>query len=254
VSATPADAPSGLYRAALDALPEPILIYDDEHVLYANEAASGFLGGSDAAPLIGADVSGFVSPDLHDISPARRAYVLKGGIHLRNLLVKVRGIDGEPIALRVNIQPIHFDGRTAAMATLGSGATLAPRGAQTVVRAQAEPASLHAAALMALETALIVHGEPTIHFANYAACNVLGAEDPGELVGKDVTSIVHEDAREAGSERRKLVLEHGQPILDVPLKLRALDGQTLYARARAVRIEWDGGAGILIVATFPDRR
>ena len=43
-------------------------------------------------------------------------------------------------------------------------------------------------------------------------------------------------------------------MTDVPVKLRALDGATLYARVNARRIEWDTGTAIFLVATSTDTR
>jgi len=105
------------------------------------------------------------------------------------------------------------------------------------------------AALIALDSPIVIHAQQEILFANEAARHVLRAEGPNSLVGIDVTTIVHPDGLEAGHERRKLVLESGQTLRDVPLKLRALDGTTLYAKCEAKRIEWGDGAAILIVAT-----
>jgi PAS domain S-box-containing protein len=105
-------------RAALDALPEAVLIYDEERVLYANSAAARLLGGSSNAELDGLPVQGFILPDLAEVNNARRAMVLNQGIELRDLVVKVRGLDGSPVVLHVDITQIFFDGSSAAMATV----------------------------------------------------------------------------------------------------------------------------------------
>jgi PAS domain S-box-containing protein len=105
------------------------------------------------------------------------------------------------------------------------------------------------AALVALDSPIVIHAQQEILFANDAAHRVLHAEGPNSLVGTDVTTIVHPDGLEAGHERRKLILESGQTLRGVPVKLRALDGTTLYATCEAKRIEWGEEAAILIVAT-----
>jgi PAS domain S-box-containing protein len=114
-----------------------------------------------------------------------------------------------------------------------------------------EPASysMFEAALIALDSPIIIHAQHEILFANEAAHRVLRAQSPNALIGNDVTAIVHPDGLEAGHERRKLVLESGQTLRDVPVKLRAIDGTTLYATCEAKRIEWGEDAAILIVAT-----
>jgi len=114
----PDDATAQLARAALDNLPHPVLIYDDASVLYANDAAIAALGGRDLSELVGLSVANFILPDLADVSNARRSYVMDQGVALSNLMVKIRLLTGESVAIRVDIRPISFDGRTAALATL----------------------------------------------------------------------------------------------------------------------------------------
>ena len=109
---------TAVYRAALDALPDPVLIYTDTHVVYANRAACSMLGGSEALLLRGMRVEDFILPDLAEVNNARRAYVIDQGVELRDLTVKIRGLDGVPVVFHVDIRPISFDGTTAAMATL----------------------------------------------------------------------------------------------------------------------------------------
>jgi PAS domain-containing protein len=115
----PEDDSASLYQAALDNLPHPVLIYDAEQVLYANEAALRALGGAGAtSELQGMGVENFTIPDFADVNIARRSYVMDQGVTLSNLAVKIRKLDGDTEALRVDIRPITFGGRTAALATL----------------------------------------------------------------------------------------------------------------------------------------
>ena len=112
------DGQAALYRAALDILPDPILIYDDSQVLYANAAACRLLGGAQTMQLQGRRVDAFILPELAEVSTQRRAYVMQQGVELKNLIVKIRGLNGEPTVLRVDIRPISFESSTAAIATL----------------------------------------------------------------------------------------------------------------------------------------
>ena len=112
-----------------------------------------------------------------------------------------------------------------------------------------ESDSMFEAALRALDLPVIVHGLRDILFANESACRAVRAAHSSDLIGADITSLVHPDALHAGEERRRLVIERGQTIRDLPVKLQALDGATLYARVDAKRIEWNGETAILLVAT-----
>jgi len=119
------------------------------------------------------------------------------------------------------------------------------------MKPQDEPAtdSMFEAALVALDVPIIIHEYDEILFANAAACRALRAADTCELVGASITSFVHRDGREAGQQRRELVLEHGQVIRDLPVKLKGVDGSTLYARVSGKRIEWGNRTAILLCAS-----
>jgi len=108
--------------------------------------------------------------------------------------------------------------------------------------------SMFEAALVALDSPIIIHGPNEILFANAAACRVLRAPDAEAIVGADIVSFVHPDGQEAGGERRGLILEHGPTISDLPVKLRAIDGSTVYARVTGKRIQWAGDTAILLNA------
>jgi PAS domain S-box-containing protein len=116
--ALPENVSAALYQAALDNLPHPVLIYDAEKILYANEAACQALCGACTSRLRGMGVDNFTLPDLADVNDARRSYVMDQGVALSNLMVKIRKLDGECAVLRVDIRPISFNGTTAALATL----------------------------------------------------------------------------------------------------------------------------------------
>ena len=107
-----------LLAEALKVLPEPVVLYDDDHVLFANEAAARLLGASTPADLEGACLDGFVVPELTDVSHERRGYVMQDGLEFTGLPVKVCTLDGQIMPLRVDVRPISLDGMTVAMVTL----------------------------------------------------------------------------------------------------------------------------------------
>lgn len=110
----------------------------------------------------------------------------------------------------------------------------------------AHPCGLHQAALEAFPYPVIVHTD-VILFANAAARTVLHASN-GELEGRAISSIVHEDGRSAGDERRRLFQDNRETRLtSFPTKLITLEGRTLYALCDACRVKYDAGEAIMVV-------
>ena len=108
----------GLLRAALDALPEPILLYNDARVVFANAAAHAALGAHKPGELIGQALETFLLPDLREVSEERRGWVLRDGVPVHNLQMKIVRNDGEVMLVAVDIRPICCDGVTVGMVTL----------------------------------------------------------------------------------------------------------------------------------------
>jgi two-component system sporulation sensor kinase A len=96
---------------------------------------------------------------------------------------------------------------------------------------------------------VLIHDQDLIVYVNQACATALRAERPEQLIGKPVMSIVDEDGREAGEQRRKMVVQHGHEFTSVPLKLTACDGTTAYAEAHATRIFDSGRPFVLVSAT-----
>ena len=106
------------------------------------------------------------------------------------------------------------------------------------------------AALEVLPEPILIHDAERILFVNAAARRVLRAERPEDLVGRPIQTIVHPDGYSAGVQRRRILNETGKPLGDTPLKLVALDGTTLYARAVGIPLRTSAGMAILVAATF----
>lgn len=108
---------------------------------------------------------------------------------------------------------------------------------------------LYEAALFGLPVPVIVHDVDMIIYANERACEVLGAESQADIEGRPLSDIVHPDGREAGLQRRKLLLEQGGEFRDVALKLIDLAGNTLYLTGSARHITFCGRPAIVFAGT-----
>ncbi len=111
--------------------------------------------------------------------------------------------------------------------------------------------SLHEAALDELPWPILIHDQQHVLFANCVAAQALGARSSAELKGRPISEIVHPDGVEAGATRRRIVMERGHVITDVPVKLVGLDGITRYAivTGRPI-IHGDAENAILVTAVM----
>lgn len=86
----------------------------------------------------------------------------------------------------------------------------------------------------ALPVAAIVHDRDTILVANAAMQRLFSATSRDQLEGHPIADIAHPDGRDAGAERRRLMLENGQRFSNIPVQMRALTGESVHATVSAV--------------------
>jgi diguanylate cyclase (GGDEF)-like protein/PAS domain S-box-containing protein len=82
--------------------------------------------------------------------------------------------------------------------------------------------------------AIFVHHQGKIVFANRAGATLLGASDPGAIIGRSVLDFVHPDAREVVEARLEKVLEHDTELALMEDRLTRLDGSVVRVDAHSI--------------------
>ncbi|TKJ29322.1 MAG: hypothetical protein CEE40_08790 [Chloroflexi bacterium B3_Chlor] len=82
--------------------------------------------------------------------------------------------------------------------------------------------------------AILVHHHGTIVFANRAGAMLLGASDPGEIIGKPVLDFVHPDHREIVETRLEKIFQHDTELALIEDKLVRLDGSVVSVDAHSI--------------------
>jgi PAS domain S-box-containing protein len=118
VAAQPGERLEALMATALEALPQPVMVYDADRVVYANAASCEMLGARSPGDLIGVRLDQFLAPEFADASNERRQFVVSAGLELSELRVKIRTLDGQTLTMDVDVRPLPFDGVTFAMVSL----------------------------------------------------------------------------------------------------------------------------------------
>jgi PAS domain S-box-containing protein len=109
------------------------------------------------------------------------------------------------------------------------------------------------AALEVLPDIVLIHDEQRIIFTNAACRRVLGASRPEDLEGRPLEIIVHPDGREAGKERRRILMNGDRSLRSIPIKLVALDGATKHLTVDAHPLNYGGvRAGMVVASTLAD--
>ena len=88
--------------------------------------------------------------------------------------------------------------------------------------------------------AVYVYQEGKFVFVNSAGMELVGAEVPEDLLGKDVLDFVHPDFRERSRERIASVSTHGETAPLIYTKLLHLDGTAVDVDLTTARFEYQG--------------
>lgn len=79
---------------------------------------------------------------------------------------------------------------------------------------------------------ILIHHKGIVEFANPAASNIIGARNPGELIGRDILDFVHAESREMVHLRQK-ELQSTRSVPVVEERLLRIDGTPLHAEVSA---------------------
>ena len=94
--------------------------------------------------------------------------------------------------------------------------------------------------------AIYVHGEERVTLVNPTMCQLLGADEPSQLIGKSVFEIVHPEYHEKMRERWKVVFG-GQPAPLLEEKFIRLDGTAVDVEVNAVAVDWHGSKRVQVM-------
>jgi PAS domain-containing protein len=109
--------------------------------------------------------------------------------------------------------------------------------------------SLFGAVFDAVPFPVLVHDVDTILFANKGARDVLCAGQPDGLAGRALSDFVHPDARDAGRERRRVMLEQGHTFAGVALKLIDCNGEPVRLVVDARKFSIGADSYIVVMST-----
>jgi len=108
----------GVLEAAMDEMTLPVMLHDEEVILFANAATRRILGAAERSDIEGLRLDSFMIPEMLPVNRERREYLLRDRAVFSAVPVKMRTLDGREIRLTVDARPIVVDGRTYGLVTI----------------------------------------------------------------------------------------------------------------------------------------
>jgi PAS domain S-box-containing protein len=105
-----------------EAIPQPMLIHDEDRILAANAACRRALGATSSEQLVGKPIQSIVHPDGYAAGDARRELVSRLGVQrLSCVPVKLVRLDGSELRLNVDASVLETHGHRAFLITPSMG-------------------------------------------------------------------------------------------------------------------------------------
>lgn len=118
---------------------------------------------------------------------------------------------------------------------------------QAVDVAMTESEERHRQMLMLSPDAHFVHVDGLITFVNWAFCQLMGADDPSQLLGRPALSIAHPDYHEHTHERR-FKLFSNEPMPPSEIKFVRLDRSIVDVEVASVAFDFRGHKEVQVIA------
>ena len=214
------------YRMLVDASPDAIIIYTDDHLSFANPAAVSLFGAQSAAQLHGLTVNQLIHPDGRAAALARRAYVVQSG--------QPTGL-WEQTFLRLDGEAIEVEGSTISIpGTQNRQRLVTVRDIRARKRAESALRESETRLRVAVDAANLTYWEwdipaDVVHWG-YGHEKLLGPLPAGANRYPDFRSMVHEDDRAAYLKTGRVTMETGAPY-DVEFRMVRTDGVVRWMRS-----------------------
>jgi len=100
------------YRNLMDLMPDSVMVWADEKIVFANPTAARLLGAADPKELIGRSYWKVVHPDYHEVGKKRMELIHKGK-QVSLVELEFFRLDGETVSCECTGEAITFHGRQA---------------------------------------------------------------------------------------------------------------------------------------------
>src|SRR5262249_32570964 len=212
----------GIFRTLAESVSANIFISRGTKYIYANAAAVAQTGYS-REELLSMDLSDLIHPDYVEQVKQRTLARQRGKPAETHYEIKILSKSGEERWWETTAAMIVFQGLPAVLVT--SFDVTKRKHAEAALR---ESEERYRQFVELCPDAILVHSEGKLVFVNSAACNLVGASEPDQVLGRQALEFVHPDDREVVRDRIRQLTEQGDRVSLLEERFVGLDGVTRY--------------------------
>mgnify|MGYP000546896804 CR=1 FL=1 len=240
-----------LLRAILDAEPECVMrAAADGTLLQMNEAGMCFIETDSFAQVAGRSVYDLVAPEFLERYRSMHEAVLQGAT--QQLEFQIVGLRGTRRWMETHAVPLRnpIDHR---MEHLAITRDITER--KRAEKALAESEERYRTVVDLSPNGVVVYSNGKKVYVNQAACRIMGAASPEQLLDNPTFHFSHPDNYESIHASIAQILVTGEPVRRVERKYQRLDGTAISVEVDAGRVMWDGEPAVQVIfADITDRK
>jgi len=211
------------YRKIVEMSPEAIFIHKEGEFLFANKATLDLVGASSFDELKNKKLTDYLHPNSIEILLDRIDFLLNGITeHVPYDEYTIIRNDGTLCYIESTSSIIDFHGQRALQSVARD---ITQR--KESERALKESQDRFRQVVEYSPSAIVVHQNAKIAFANPAAVKLIGANTMDELLNKNVLDFVHPEYKNFAIERVKTAAQTMQPLEPAEVQIIKMDGKVL---------------------------
>ncbi|HZG56965.1 PAS domain S-box protein [Paenibacillus sp.] len=217
------------YRYILEQMPEPIVVYREFRIVYANAAALRVVCAVSPEQVVGRSIFEFLPPKYHDAASTEAELISRRGAPAEPVMKQWLRLDGQLADVLVRAFPIDYGGVPSVLLVCKDMTT-----EKDFQRSLYRSEQLLLKIIQFSPQAIVLHTDDIVHFINDATMRMFHAKDPAELIGRKIYDFIHPDYHEVGKWRLARARESGARLDFVVHKMIRLDGEVFDAEAASV--------------------
>lgn len=99
-----------------------------------------------------------------------------------------------------------------------------------------------------LPDAVVIYQDEYIEYINPAGLEMIGADDPSEVIGMHISELSEDPQSIALSDEREKLLMQGENLSSAEFKIKRLDGEEIIVETRSSLVEYKGKPAVLTIS------
>ncbi|MFK7697024.1 PAS domain S-box protein [Paenibacillus sp. HJGM_3] len=219
------------YRILVESSPEPIVVFTDSRISFANSAAAKLVGAETADSLIGGRIYDFIHPEYVTDLTRRVGQLLQDGAASEMMEKKLIRLDGQVLDVEVRAVAVNF-GEAFSVLLLFRDVTERKQVEMELLERERQ----YRRVLKLSPEPIVLHREGIVQFVNDMGVKLFAGKSLDDFVGRSIYDFICPSYHSMISERMNQLLQTNDYLDFIEMKVIRLDGTALDVEVASIYI------------------